>query len=229
MLDFQRRRGFVEEFFASLGRCPLFAGLSPQRLEELLPQLRPIRMERGRGEALLHPGQAAPGVGVVLSGSLRIVREDFWGNRALLAPIAPGDVFAETFACAGLPLNVRVEAAGEAEVVFFPVETLLDPPAGGEELPGRLLTLLARKNLMLNRKIGHLSQRSIRAKVLSYLSDQAQAAGKRTFTIPLDRQELADYLSVDRSALSAQLGKLRREGILDFHRSRFTLCRGPEE
>ena len=104
----------------------------------------------------------------------------------------------------------------------------MDPPPGGGELPGRLLGLMARKNLMLNRKIGHLSQRTTRAKVLSYLSHQAEAAGSSSFTIPLDRQELADYLSVDRSALSAQLGQLRRDGVLDFSRSRFTLLQKPE-
>ena len=123
---------------------------------------------------------------------------------------------------------MRVEGAQDGEGVFLPPEHLMDPPPGGGELPGRLLGLMARKNLMLNRKIGHLSQRTTRAKALSYLSHQAEAAGSSSFTIPLDRQELADYLSVDRSALSAQLGQLRREGVLDFSRSRFTLLQKPE-
>ena len=162
-------------------------------------------------------------MGVVLSGSLRIVREDFWGNRALLTTIVPGELFAESFACAGASLTVRVEAAQEAEVVFFPPQALLNPPPGGERLSGRLLEVLARKNMMLNQKIDYLSQRTTRAKVLSYLSRQAEEAGAASFTIPLNRQELADYLSVERSALSAELGKLRREGVLEFHRSQFTL------
>ena len=182
----------------------------------------------GPGRDPAPPGEPAPGVGVVLSGGVRIVREDFWGNRSLLAAVGPGDLFAEAFACAGVPLTVRVEGAQDGEGVFFPPEHLMDPPPGGGALPGRLLGLMARKNLMLNRKIGHLSQRTTRAKVLSYLSHQAEAAGSSSFTIPLDRQELADYLSVDRSALSAQLGQLRREGVLDFSRSRFTLLQKPE-
>ena len=166
--------------------------------------------------------------GVVLSGGVRVVREDFWGNRSILTTVEPGDLFAEAFACAGVPLAVRVEGVREGEGIFFPPENLMDPPPGGGALPGRLLGLMARKNLMLNRKIGHLSQRTTRAKVLSYISHQAEAAGSSSFTIPLDRQELADYLSVDRSALSAQLGQLRREGVLDFSRSRFTLLQKPE-
>lgn len=218
----------MEEIFAVLLRCPLFSGLDAEALEELLPRLQPIRRRWVRGETLLHPGEPAPGVGVVLSGGVRVVREDFWGNRSLLTTVEPGDLFAEAFACAGVPLAVRVEGVREGEGIFFPPENLMDPPPGGGALPGRLLGLMAQKNLMLNRKIGHLSQRTTRAKVLSYLSHQAEAARSASFTIPLDRQELADYLSVDRSALSAQLGQLRREGVLDFSRSRFTLLQKPE-
>ena len=218
----------MEEIFAVLLRCPLFSGLDAEALRELLPRLQPIRRRWVRGETLLHPGEPAPGVGVVLSGGVRVVREDFWGNRSLLTTVEPGDLFAEAFACAGVPLAVRVEGVREGEGIFFPPENLMDPAPGGGALPGRLLGLMARKNLMLNRKIDHLSQRTTRAKVLSYLSHQAEAAGSSSFTIPLDRQELADYLSVDRSALSAQLGRLRREGVLDFSRSRFTLLQKPE-
>ena len=99
----------MEEIFAVLLRCPLFSGLDAEALRELLPRLQPIRRRWVRGETLLHPGEPAPGVGVVLSGGVRIVREDFWGNRSLLAAVEPGDLFAEAFACAGVPLAVRVE------------------------------------------------------------------------------------------------------------------------
>ena len=218
----------MEEILAVLLHCPLFSGLEEEALEALLPQLRPIRRGWGRGETLLHPGEPAPGVGVVLSGGVRVVREDFWGNRSLLTTVKLGDLFAEAFACAGAPLTVRAEGTQDGEALFFPPEHLMDPPPGGGDLPGRLLGLMARKNLTLNRKIDHLSQRTTRAKVLAYLSHQAEAADSSAFTIPLDRQELADYLSVDRSALSAELGKLRREGVLEFSRSRFRLCQPPE-
>ena len=123
---------------------------------------------------------------------------------------------------------MRVEAVQDVQVLFLPAPALLSPPPGGEGLPARLLELTARKNLLLNRKIHHLSQRTTRAKVLSYLSWQAELAGSPAFTIPLDRQELADYLAVDRSALSAQLSRLRREGVLEFRRSWFYLRQQPE-
>ena len=110
----------MEEIFAVLARCPLFSGLDEGALKELLPRLRPIRRRWARGETLLHPGEPAPGVGVVLSGGVRIVREDFWGNRSLLAAVEPGDLFAEAFACAGVPLTVRVEGAQDGEGVFLP-------------------------------------------------------------------------------------------------------------
>mgnify|MGYP005772984991 FL=1 len=218
----------MEEWLAALGRCPLFAGLDRPTLSRLLPQLQPIPRRRAQGEALLLPGETAPGVGVLLTGGLRIVREDFWGNRSLLTTLGPGDLFAEAFACSGVPVTVRAEAAQAAEAVFFPPSRLLAPPPEGRELPGRLLKVFAQKNVMLNRKIDHLSQRTTRAKVLSYLSHQASEAGSSSFTIPLNRQELADYLSVDRSALSAELGKLRREGVLEFHRSQFLLRQLPQ-
>lgn len=218
----------MKEFFAVLQRCPLFSGLETGQMEELLSRLSPVRRRWARGETVLHPGEPAPGIGVVLSGGVRIVREDFWGNRSLLAAVEPGDLFAEAFACAGAPLTVRVEAAQAGEAAFFSPGGLMDPALGGGAVSGRLLEIMARKNLMLNRKIDHLSQRTTRAKVLSYLSHQAERAGSSSFAIPLDRQELADYLSVDRSALSAQLGQLRREGVLDFSRSRFTLLQKPE-
>ena len=218
----------MEEIISVLARCPLFSDLEAPALAALLPQLRPVRCRRARGEAILRPGERPPGVGVVLSGSARVVREDFWGGRALLSALGPGDLFAEAFVCAGVPSAVRVEAVQDVQVLFLPAPALLSPPPGGEGLPARLLELTARKNLLLNRKIHHLSQRTTRAKVLSYLSWQAELAGSPAFTIPLDRQELADYLAVDRSALSAQLSRLRREGVLEFRRSWFYLRQRPE-
>ena len=218
----------MEEIFENLTRCPLFAGLDRSALESVLPALHPIRRAWNKGETVLRPGAPPPGVGVVLTGGVRVVREDFWGSRSLLAVLGPGSLFAETFACAGAPLDVRVEAVAAAQAVFFPASALLSPPPGGEALPGRLLAVLAEKNLSFNRTVRYLSQRTTRAKVLSYLSDQAEKARSAVFSIPLNRQELADYLAVDRSALSAELGKLRQAGVLDFTRNRFTLLQRPE-
>ena len=211
---------------AVLKNSSLFTGTEQEQLEILLSKLHPIPWTRRRGETLVQPGEKVPGVGVLLSGGLRILREDFWGNRSLLTVIEPGELFAEVFAYLELPLTVRVEAIQEGEGVFFSCQALLNPPPEGAFLPERLITVLARKNFMLNQKVDHLSQRSTRAKVLSYLSDQAERAGSPSFVIPMDRQELADYLAVDRSALSALLGQLRREGILETHRSHFTLLAG---
>ena len=229
MLDFQQIGENMKEFYEILKTTPLFMGVEEKNLEDLVPKLQPIRWVRQRGETVLQPGEMAPGVGILLFGGLRVLREDFWGNRSLLTVVEPGELFAEVFACSGVPLTVRVEAAQEVEVVFFPSQALLKPPPEGSFLPQRLLGVLAQKNLMLNQKLNYLSQRSTRAKVLSYLSDQAKRAGSPSFVIPMDRQELADYLAVDRSALSALLGQLRRAGVLEFHRSHFILLAQGEE
>ena len=214
----------MEQFLPILAQSPLFEGLSLQELSTLLPRLSPLILRRTRGETLLHSGELAPGIGVLLEGRVHILREDFWGNVSLLDQVEPGQLFAEAFACAHLPLTVRVEATQDSTALFLPPHALMEQ-AQSQFLPlsEHLLKVLAQKNLMLNRTMGHLTQRTIRAKVLSYLSWQAQQAGTSTFLIPFNRQQLADYLSVDRSALSAELSQMRREGILDVHRSQFTL------
>lgn len=219
----------MEQFLPLLAQSALFQGLSPEELRGLLPRLSPFPLRRARRETLLHPGEQTPGIGVLLEGRLHILREDFWGNVSLLDQVEPGQLFAEAFACAHLPLTVRVEATADSLALFLPPHRLMEQ-AQRRFLPlsENLLKVLAQKNLMLNRTMGHLTQRTIRAKVLSYLSWQAQQAGTSTFLIPFNRQQLADYLSVDRSALSAELSQMRREGILDFHRSEFTLL-PPEE
>ena len=144
------------------------------------------------------------------------------GDRAILSQLRAGDLFAEVYALLGEPLQVTVEAKESSQVLFFSVRRMReDVPQLGE----RLELVLARKNLALNRKLGYLTLPTTREKALAYLSDESRRQGSGTFSIPFDRQELADYLSVDRSALSAVLGALRREGLISFQKNQFTLHR----
>lgn len=168
-------------------------------------------------------------MGVLLEGSALIVQEDFWGGRNVVAPLLPGQLFAEAFACVpGGVLTVSVEAQSPGAALFFSARRLLEknpPLPNRERLLRSLLTDLAGKNLRLNEKLSHMGQRTTRDKVLSYLSAQARRAGRPEFDIPFSRQQLADYLGVDRTGLSAELGRLRREGVLRFHKSHFLLLR----
>ena len=168
----------------------------------------------------------------MLSGSALIVQEDIWGNRNILSKAGPGQTFAEVFACApGAVLNVSVEAESAVTVMFLRVRRVLSvcPSACSHHsrIIRNLLGELAEKNLRLNGKLTHMGQRTTRAKLMSYFSAEAQRRGSYEFDIPFSRQQLADYLGVERSGLSMELGKMRREGLLDFHKSHF-LLKAPE-
>ena len=202
----------------------LFQGISRQELPALLTQLNARRRQYDKGAVILHRGDQTARLGLVLSGTVHMVKEDFWGARTIVGLARPGEVFAESYACLpGAVLEVSVLAAADTEILFLDAAPALDGGAGGAQFSRNLLAMLAERNLTLTRKIGHMARRSIRDKLLSYLSAQAMQTGEPEFDIPLDRQQLADYLAVDRSALSAALGKLRDEGVLTFRKNHFCL------
>ncbi len=206
---------------------PLFHSLRPEETGKALACLQAVEKLYDKGEVLLLAGDVTHRLGLVLSGSVNIRKEDLEGNAALLARILPGELFAEAFAASGLPLSVTAEAAEKTAVLWLDYRRLLTPCGNAcsfhTAVIGNLLEILARKNVFLTGRIEHLSRRSLREKVLSYLSEQAVRQGSRRVTIPFDRQGLADYLAADRSALSAVLGRLRDEGVLTFHKNEFTL------
>lgn len=212
---------------------PLFDGIAEADLRTLVACLDGGARAYEKGEYMLHADDPCAWVGIVCMGSAHVVQEDFWGNRSLLARLGPGDIFGEAFACAGVAsLPVGVVAAERCSVRLLRADKLCAPCSnacpGHTRLMQNLLVLLAHKNVTLTRKIAHLTRRGTREKVLSYLSEQARLAGCAQFDIPFTRQELADYLSVDRSALSAVLCALRDEGTLRFRRNHFHLLR-PDE
>ena len=210
----------MEVSTALLLRTPLFRGIPQEALPALLEGLGARKRRCGRGEVVLRRGERADRLGLVLSGTLHIVKEDFWGSRTIVA-----------YAClGGEPLEVAVLAAADAEVLFLSsVQALSCARPGAAEFTRNLLTILAGRNLTLTRKIGHMARRTTRDKLLSYLSAQAMQAGGPEFDIPLDRQQLADYLAVDRSAMSTALGKLRDEGVLTFQKNHFHLLQQMEQ
>ena len=212
------------EISAILLHTALFQGISWQEFPALLTQLNARRRQYDKGAVILHRGDQTARLGLVLSGTVHMVKEDFWGARTIVGLARPGEVFAESYACLpGAVLEVSVLAAADTEILFLDAAPALDGGAGGAQFSRNLLAMLAGRNLTLTRKIGHMARRSIRDKLLSYLSAQAMQAGGPEFDIPLDRQQLADYLAVDRSALSAALGKLRDEGVLTFRKNHFCL------
>ena len=211
-----------------LTECALFHGLRRAHIREMLPCLSARQASFRRGQFLLRAGDQAAWAGIILSGEAEVLQEDFWGNRNLLAAVGPGGLFAEAFACAQAVSPVSVLCKTDGSVLYLDVRAVFSPCekacAQHRALCQNLIRVLAEKNMQLNEKAGFLSQRTTREKLLAYLSAQARRAGSASFCIPFDRQQLADFLSVNRSAMSAELSRMQHEGLLRTDRSRFTLC-----
>lgn len=207
---------------------PLFQGIDSKELQSLLNCLSGRERKYNKGEMIFRAGDTPKYLGVVLEGSVRVFREDFLGNRTILGEFGQGDLFGETFALAradSLPVSVTATQSSQVLLIEGWRITGTCPHCCGfhTRLIENMMAILANKNMMLSGKMEVLSKRSTRDKILSYLSEQSQRAGSLTFAIPFNRQELADYLCVDRSAMSSELGKLQKEGILSCDRSSFTL------
>lgn len=220
----------MKKFPVEMKKSPFFEGIEDTEEEKVLKGLDAHEMTYDKENYILHCGEQVKEMGMLVSGGLLIVQEDFWGNRNLVAKIGPGDVFAETFACMQRRnINVNVIAEEAANVLWLNVQNILD--ADGETEGWKLVLLrnllenMAEKNLRFNEKLTHMGKRNTREKLLSYLSAEAQKHGTPEFDIPFSRQQLADYLSVERSAMSTELGKLRDEGRLSFRKNHFCLNR----
>ena len=211
-----------------LRKTPLFDAMQPQEIQQVLHCLGAAETHAGKGTILLHAGDTSQRMGLVLSGRVEIVRYDAWGNVLLLDQLGPGQSFAEVYACLPQePLMVDVVAAEAVSFLWLSVPQMLGictaACSGHQRLLQNLLTVLASKILHLTRKNHHITPNTIRARLLSYLSYEALRQGSSAFSIPFNRQQLADYLAVERSALSSALSKMQREGLISFHKNRFVL------
>ncbi len=218
----------MKDFLPVLRSAPLFSGVSEEELTAILACLGAEVEHFPKDDFLLRAGDTAESIGLVLAGSVLVIQEDIWGNRNILSKTGPGQTFAAAYACApGSLLNVSVAAETPAAAMFLNVRRVLTvcPSAcvHHSRIIRNLLGELAEKNLRFGEKLTHMGQRSTRAKLMSYFSAEAQRLGKYEFDIPFSRQQLADYLAVERSGLSLELGKMKREGLLDFHKSHFVL------
>ena len=218
----------MEKFHPVMEKCPLFDGI---RMEDLGAMMGCIggRMRRvAKGESVLREGDPATHVGMVLSGAVQMVREDYYGNRSIVAHIGPGELFGESYACAGIEaLPISVVADADSQVLLMDCRRITTTCSSACAFHNRiifnLLRLVAEKNLVFDQKIQVTSRRTTREKLMAYLLNQAKICNAKEFVIPYDRQELADYLEVDRSGLSAEISKLRREGVLESEKNRLRL------
>ncbi len=218
----------MKEFLSVLRSSQLFSGISENELTAMLSCLDAKKEDFPKEAFLLRAGDMVDSIGLVLSGSVLMIQEDIWGNRNILSKAGPGQAFAAAYACApGSGLNASVIAETPVTVMFLNVKRVLNVCSSACSHHSRvirnLLGELAEKNLRLNEKLTHIGQRTTRSKIMSYLSAEAQRLGKYEFDIPFSRQQLADYLGVERSGLSLELGKMKRDGLLDYRKSHFLL------
>ena len=211
-----------------IANTALFQGVSAQEAKDMLRCLSAVTKFYKKEQPVYRAGGNISAMGLVLSGSVNIVKHDVWGNRSILVHAGPGQVFGETYACLrDEPIMVDVVAAEGTEILFLDVNRVMETCSASCSFHNRLIRnlvyTLASRNQTLTSKMDHITPRSIRERLLSYLSSQAMRKGSYSFTIPFNRQQLAEYLSVDRSALSNELSKLQKEGLLTYQKNYFTL------
>lgn len=211
-----------------LTKSPLFKGIAPDSITPMLGCLKAREKSFGKNEYIFHAGTSTAEIGIVLSGTVQVIKEDVWGNNTILTQLSEGMLFGEAFVIGNAgKIPVSVYSLQPSRIIFLDKERTITPCNATCEfhfaVSHNMLKILAQKNIFLTERMEHLSKRTLREKLLSYLSDTAQKAGSKEFTIPFDRQGLADYLAADRSALSAVLGKLKDEEILDFKKNMFIL------
>ena len=218
----------MEEIYPILQSCPLFDGIRPEDLPGMLACIGAREVTMQKGQTIFHEGDTTVFVGIVLTGSVHLLREDYYGNRSIVAHVGPRQLFGESYALSNaqaLPVSVVADEGGRILLLDSRRLTTYCSKACSfhNQVIYNLLRLVSTQNLVLHQKIQVASKRTTREKLMTYLLNEAKLQGSNSFTIPYDRQALADYLEVDRSGLSAEISKLRREGILESERSSFRL------
>ena len=210
---------------------PLFQDLSEAELDTLAAAGHLRTRQFAKHEVIFRAGSCVREIGIVLRGSVHIENLDLWGTKSILSSVGAGQAFAETYAFCGEALMVDAVAAEHCEILFLHTAALTDAriePALQDKLLRRLLAVSMRKNLSLSQRIFCTTPKTVRGRLLTYFSAQAARSGSLQFEIPFNRQQLADYLNLDRSALSKELCRMRDEGLLTFRKNHFVLRQLPE-
>lgn len=218
----------MKKYVSVLKRTQLFAGVGDDEIASMLSCLGARLYTYKKGEYVLRQGEHLNDIIVLVNGNLHIQKDDYWGNRSILGQIAVGEMFGEAYVApeSGALLN-DVVAVDDSAVIFFDVKRIITTCSSvcrfHAMVVQNIFFAISTKNRKLVQKLGHMSKRSTREKLISYLSEEAKRHNSSSFTIPFNRQQLADFLSVDRSAMSNELCKMRDEGMLEFNKNQFKL------
>lgn len=211
-----------------LNKISLFSGLTENEVRELLNPQNTRKRIFEKGETVLYEGESVREIGIVLSGRVIIELSDAWGNNSVISGVEKGGAFAEAYACVPDSLMLQhVTAYEKSEILFIDIRALLETDGVKNKaqlkLLKNLLTVCASKNLKLSSRMLNITPKTIRARLMSYLSECVKTSGSYKFEIPYDRRQLADYLGTDRSALSAELSKMQKDGLLKYNKNRFEI------
>lgn len=211
-----------------LKKLILFKGMNDSDINAALSHLNAIEKSYKKGALLMRAGNVTDRMGLVLEGSVTIESNDIWGNRTVLSNVGRGQFFAETYALLeNEPMLVDVVANENCRILFLRIGSLNKlisiKSSWATTLIANLLTVSTRKNLLLSGRSFHTSPKTIRGRVMSYLNTLSLQKGTDEFDIPFDRQQLADYLNLERTALSKELGKMQRDGLIEFKKDHFCL------
>jgi CRP-like cAMP-binding protein len=218
----------VERDFEVLLGASLFDGILAEEISAILKCLKAKKMHYQKNRLISVCGDKIENLGVILSGSVQVIKDDAAGRQTIVSVFGPGETFAETLVCAGVQKSdVNVLAATEADVLFLNysqvVHTCTNACVFHSRLIQNMLKILAQKNLVMNRKISYLALKGMRQKLATYLWEQYMSTGKPELEVPLTRNELADFLNVDRSAMSRELCHMRDDGLIEFYKNRFRI------
>ena len=218
----------MKKYMPILKQARLFEGVTEEECLKMLPCLDARVKSFKKGEYVLREGEQLKDVTVLLEGELHIQRDDYWGNRSIVGRVVPSEMFGEAYASPeSEALQIDVVAATDSVVCSFDVRKIMTVCSSAcrfhSTVVQNLFFAISEKNRRLMQKLSHISRRTTREKLISYLSDEAKRQGSSSFSIPFNRQQLADFLSVDRSAMSNELCKMRDEGLLKFEKNRFEL------
>lgn len=223
----------MKEYIPILKKMKLFEGVDDNGIAAMLECLNARLCNYKKGEFVFRQGDIITCFAVPVEGRLLIQSDDYWGNRSIISAVEVGELFGEAYAAGNEPFPNSTMAVEESKVILFDANGIMGGCAESCKFHSlvvqNLFFIISEKNRRLMQKLGYMSKRTMREKLISYLSEEAKRSRSGTFSIPFDRQQLADFLSVERSAMSRELCRMRDEGMLLFRKNTFTLLGNDEQ
>lgn len=217
----------MKEYIEKIKRAPLFRDINEENILKFLHCSKGRIKNFEKGEIIILAGNISENFGLLVEGVAHVVREDYWGNKTIVGELHENEIFGEVFALQKIPLENTAIAKTNCKILFINTTLIINPCKDGnsfhDTIVRNLILILAKKTMMMNRKLEHITKRSMKDKILSYLSGISEKENKKTFSIPYNRTELSEFLCVDRAALSKELSKLQKEGYITYKKNIFTL------